>query len=187
MVRDHILFWFGRLAFHRRTLAVLLLVQAGSVQAHDIYSSWAETKLLPDKLHLTLTLARSSAHDLLPSAETRPPITPQTFPDVAPDLRTVASELLRISDGDTVLPLRSVEVNISGDNDITFNLTYARPKVGPITFYLHYLRFLVDGHVATLVVSHANGDDLGWSPLTVDQPAFHVALPHASAPKGKER
>lgn len=125
---------FGRFEFRWAALAGLLLAQVVSLQAHDIYSSWAETRLFPDKLLLTLTLARSSALDLLPSGRPRPPITPQTFADVAPDLRAVAPELLRISDGDTVLPLQSVEVSINGDNDIAFNLAYARPKVGRSNF-----------------------------------------------------
>ncbi len=160
-----------------------LLLQVPTVVAHDMYSSWAETKLLNDKLEVTLTLGRSSAHDLLPNFRSRPPLDPQTFAAAAADLRALATGLLNITTAGKPLVLLSDTVRLSGDNDVTFTLTYDRPKSGPLRFTLTYLRGLVDGHVATLVVSNAQGDDLGWSPLTVDQPTFQVPVPPAAGTK----
>ncbi len=153
------------------------------LRAHDIYSSWAEAKLLADKLELTLTLARSSAHDLLPDAKQLPAITPETYAAVAPRLRAVAGDLIRIAAGGKPLKFLSGDTKISGDNDITFTLTYAKPTTSPLRFTADYLGYLVDGHIATVVVSGPAGEDIGWSPVSMDQPVFQIALPAANSPK----
>lgn len=156
-------------------LALALLVFP--LRAHDPYTSWAEAKLLADKLELTLTLARSSAHDLLPDAKKLPPITPENYPAFAPKLRAVAADLIRLSAGGKPLKFVAGDAQISGDNDITFTLTYAKPTASPLRFIADYLGHLVDGHVGTIVVSGPAGEDIGWSPVTMDQPVFQVALP----------
>lgn len=165
-------------------MACLLLLPA-ALGAHDIYSSWSEAKLLPDKLELTITLARSCAHDLLENARGRPPLTPQSFAEFAPELRAIAPRLVRITASDRPLSVRSAEVQISGDNDVTFTLVYPAPAAGPLNFVVDYLRHLADGHVATLVVTNARGDDLDWSPLTVDQPAFAAPIAKPSPSRRK--
>lgn len=163
-----------------------LLLLSLPLRAHDPYTSWAEAKLLADKLELTLTLARSSAHDLLPDAKKLPPITPENYAEFAPKLRAVAADLIRLSAGGKPLKLVSGEAKISGDNDITFTLSYAKPAASPLRFVADYLGYLVDGHVGTIVVSGPAGEDIGWSPVTMDQPVFQVALP-APAPAAKSQ
>lgn len=153
------------------------------LRAHDIYSSWCEAKLLADKLEITLTLARSSAHSLLPDFKKLPAITPETFPELAPLLRRVAPELLQISAAGRPLRCTHADAKIGGDADVTFTLLYERPRASPLRFFAHYLGQLVDGHVATLVVTNATGEDLEWSPVTLDQPVFEVKWPAAAPPK----
>jgi hypothetical protein len=161
----------------------LLFLLTFPLRAHDIYSSWAEARILADKLELTLTLARSSAHDLLPDAKKLPAITPENYVEFAPKLRTVAGDLVRIASGGKPLKFVSGDAKISGDADITFTLAYAKPAASPLRFIVDYIGYLVDGHVATVVVTNAAGDDLGWSPVTLDQPVFQVALPSSSPSK----
>lgn len=163
------------------------LLLALPLRAHDPYTSWAEAKLFADKLELTLTLARSSAHDLLPDAKKLPAITPETYAEFAPKLRAVAADLIRLSAGGRPLKFVSGETKISGDNDITFTLVYAKPTASPLRFIADYLGYLVDGHVGTIVVTGPAGEDIGWSPVTMDQPAFQVALPAATPPKTKKK
>ncbi|MCX6940904.1 MAG: hypothetical protein NTX09_09230 [Verrucomicrobia bacterium] len=43
--------------------------------------------------------------------------------------------------------------------------------------------WLVDGDVATVVLTKAVGDDYGWSPVSYDQPVFEVAWPIAGRDK----
>jgi hypothetical protein len=169
-------------------LFVLLSFGALSARAHDIYTSFAEAKLLPDKLEITLTLARSSAHNFLPEPRTSPPITPETFPDYAPQLRALAPQFFQITSGAKPLALAApADVKISGDADVVFTLTYPRPPPGPLKFFGYYLGYLVDGHVATFVVANGAGDDLGWSPLSIDQPTFHVVVPASNAAPKKPK
>jgi hypothetical protein len=139
--------------------------------------------VLADKLEVTLTLARSSAHDLLPDAKKLPAITPENFSEFAPRLQSIASELLAITSAGKPLPLKSAQVKISGDADITFTLAYAPAAPGKLRLFAAYLGRLVDGHVATLVVTGANSEDLGWSPATMDQPVFETTVPTAPAKK----
>ena len=133
--------------------------------------------MLADQLEITLTLARSSAHDLLPDAKKLPPITPENFAEFAPRLQAIARELLPITNAGKPLPLKSAGVKITGDADITFTLLHPAPAPGKLRLFAAYVGHLVDGHVATIVVTAAKGEDLGWSPVTLDQPVFEVTLP----------
>jgi hypothetical protein len=160
--------WFKRVCLVAACVAPL--------RAHDIYSSWTDAVIHPDRLELTLTLARASALRLLPNANTLPPITPESFSEYAPRLKAAAPELFEIKSAGKTLVLSSSEVTISGDADITYRLAYPRPPPGMLRFTVHYLFQLVDGHVGTLVVRDPAGKDLGWSPVTVDQPVFEVKL-----------
>ena len=153
------------------------------LSAHDIYSSWTEAVVREERLELTLTLARSAASRLLPDGNALPPVTPENFREYAPRLKAIASELFEITSADQPLKLTSAEVTISGDADVTFVLVYPRPASGLLRFMVHYLFQLVDGHVGTLVVSDRAGKDLGWSPVTVDQPVFEVKIPPSTSAK----
>jgi hypothetical protein len=165
-----------------RLLPLLFLIVL-PVLGHDIYSSWTEANLRPERLELTLTLARASAVRLLADANALPPITPDNFPEYAPRLKAVAPDLFEITSAGKALKLGSTEVKISGDADVTFHLVYPRPAAGALRFVVSYLFHLVDGHVGTLVVTDPTGKDLGWSPVSVDQPVFEVVLPAAAARK----
>ena len=151
------------------------------LRAHDIYTSWTEAVLHADRLEVTLTLARASALRLLPNANTLPPITHESFSGYAARLKAAAPDLFEIKSAGKTLVLASSEVAISGDADITYRLAYPRPAAGALRFTAHYLFQQVDGHVGTLVVTGPAGKDLGWSPVTVDQPVFEIRLAAATA------
>jgi hypothetical protein len=170
-----------------RSAVALALVLALSVPlgAHDIYSSWTDVTLRAERLELTLTLARASAPRLLSNGNALPPITPDNFAEFAPPLKAVAAQLFEISAAGKPLKLTSCEVGISGDADITFHLVYPRAAPGTLRFAVNYLFHLVDGHVGTLVVTDSAGKDLGWSPVSVDQPVFEVRVPAPTRPARK--
>lgn len=160
----------------------LLLFAAGPLRGHDIYTSLAEAKLLPDKLEITLTLARASAHDLLPNPRALPPITPETFPDVEPHLRAAAPRLIEITSGGIPLAFTTAtKIDLHGDADVVFVLAYARPKASPVRFFARYLGHLVDGHIGTLLFTDARGADFGWAPVSIDGPTFEAPLPAVAA------
>jgi len=75
--------------------------------------------------------------------------------------------------------------DLSGDSDLTFTLTYPRPTVGPLKFFAQFVGWLVDGDVATVVLTNAVGDNYGWSPVSYDQPVFEVAWPIAGREKNQ--
>jgi hypothetical protein len=126
---------------------------------------------------MTLTLARSCALRLIPDSNALPPITPENFSDYAPRLNKIAPSLFEITSGGKQVTLTSSEVAISGDADITFHLVYPRPPSGVVRFVARYLEHLVDGHVGTLVINDNAGKDLGWSPVSIEQPVFEVSIP----------
>ena len=156
-----------------------------AASAHDIYSSWTDSYVRSDRFEMTLTLARSSAVRLLPEGNALPPVTPENFKAYAPRLKAIAPDLFEITSAGQPLKLTSAEVKISGDADVSFLLVFPRPAAGPLRFVAHYLFHLVDGHVGTLVVSDAGGRDLGWSPVSVDQPVFQLTLPASKPPDKK--
>jgi hypothetical protein len=159
--------------------AIAVFVPAAG--AHDVYTSWTEAFVRADRLEMTLTLARSSALRLIPDANALPPITPENFSAYSPRLKAIAPQLFELTSAGKPLTLSSSRVEISGDADITFHLIYPRPAPGAmLRFVAQYLFHLIDGHVGTLVVNDAAGKDLGWSPVSVDQPAFEIRAPAAA-------
>ena len=104
------------------SFSAFLVIVAGLIalplRAHDIYSSWAEAKILTDKLELTLTLARSCAHDLLPDAKKLPAITPETFAELAPKLRAIAPDAVIAPPG-TIVNVNGVYTE-SADADMIY-------------------------------------------------------------------
>jgi hypothetical protein len=169
-------------------LLLLFLAPLAPLRAHDIYSSWVEARLGEKSMEFTLTLARASALMLLPDGDKRPPITPENFAEYSAQLKEAAPDLLRISAAGKLLRLESAKVAISGDADITYALTYPAPAPGQLRIFAHYLCFLVDNHVATLVLTNAHGDDLGWSPVSIEQPVFQVTLkPGYAKPLAKKK
>ncbi len=159
-------------------LAALLV--ALPLHAHDRYTSFVEAKLLADRLEVMLTLGRTNAYPLISDAEGKKlsSLTPENFADFAPRLRSAAPALLSISTAGQPLSFSAPAiVKLSGDSDVTFTLTYPRPTAGPLKVFAQFVGSLVDGHTATVVLTNAAGDDLGWSPVSFDQPVFEVALP----------
>ena len=163
--------------FTTARFVALLLAITLPLRAHDIYSSWTETTLRNERLELTVTMARASAARLLANSDALPPITPENFAEFEPRLKAVVPDLFQIISAGKPLKFSSGDVKISGDSDITFHLVYPRPSPGPLRFIVNYLFRLVDRHVGTLVVSDAAGNDLGWSPVSVDQPFFEMRVP----------
>ena len=160
------------------TVAGLLL--ALPLRAHDIYTSFVEAKLLADRLEVTLTLGRANASPLFHDADAKklPPLTPENFAACESRLLSAAPALLQIFAAGKPLAFSApATAKLSGDSDLTFTLTYPRPTVGPLKFFAQFVGSLVDGHVATVVLTNAVGDDHGWSPVSYDQPVFEVALP----------
>lgn len=158
---------------------LLAFTFVAATRAHDLYTSWTDATLRDDRLLLTLTLSRANALRLLPDSASLPPIVPENFPTYTPKLKTVAPGLFAISAGTTQLKFISATASISGDDDITFQLVYTwqREIAGKLRVVAHYLRHLVDGHVGTIVLMDPAGKDLGWSPVTVEQPVFETPLP----------
>lgn len=162
-----------------RLLAFLFL--ALPLRAHDPFSSWTEAHIHDDRIELELSMSRSSALLLLADSAKLAPITLENFPGYEPKLKAIAGELFELSAGNRVLQPVAAGVQPTGTDDVAFRLRYPRPESGPLRFLGFYFDSLVDGHVGTLVVSLADGTNLGWSPLSVDQPAFEVTLPPAAA------
>lgn len=162
--------------------ACFALLLVTRLTAHDIYSSWTESFVREDRLELTLTLARSSALRLIPDSAALPTITPENFASYEPHLKKAAPTLFAITTGGKQLTLTSSDVAISGDADVTFHLVYPRPPPGKLRFVAQYLAHLVDGHVGTLVVNDRAGKDLGWSPVSIEQPVFELSIPTSRQP-----
>lgn len=176
----------ARFAYLAMTSLLVALLVALPLRAHDLYTSFVEAKLLTDRLEVTLTLGRINASPLLPDAATKklPPLTPENFATFEPRLRSAAPALLSLSAAGKPLAVSApAAVKLSGDSDVTFTLTYPRPTAGPLKFFAQFVGSLVDGHIATVVLTNAAGDDLGWSPVSFDQPVFEVALPVPAAEK----
>ncbi len=165
----------------RRFLLFLSFFAAAlpALHAHDPYTSWTDLRVLPDRLELTLTLARGSALRLLPNAEKLAPITEDNFAVYAEPLRIVAPLIFFLVADGKPLRLVSATPKLGDEKDLVFVLVYPRPPAASLRIRADYLRLQVDGHTGTVAAMDPAGQDLGWAPLNVDEPELAVKLPPA--------
>ena len=93
-----------------------------ALHAHDPYTSWTDLRVLPDRLELTLTLARGSALRLLPNAEKLAPITEDNFAAYAEPLRIVAPLIFFLVADGKPLRLVSATPKLGDEKDLVFVL-----------------------------------------------------------------
>ena len=136
--------------------------------------------LSADSLELSLTMAPVNAQELLrlPSAAR---ITRDAFDSLRPRLLELAPRLCTvISQPAPRQP--SVAVEFTEEGDLTFTLTFVPAPAKTFRIDAMFLRELGSEFTAMLVVTDADGNDLGWDQLTAERSYLETVLPRPPKP-----
>ena len=148
----------------------------GVALAHDPFSSWANVHVRPDEVQVEVTMGRASALALLGYTEPFPVFDETTFESFSARLKEQGPALYTITGGGKSLALRRVAVGLADEQDVHFNLFFAPPDTAPLQLRADYVSKMAEGHVATVYVTDAAENNLGWGELSVENLMLETPL-----------
>lgn len=151
--------------------------------AHDPMSSWTIVQLRPEVIEIEVVFAPSEAYLLVQDAATGiKNISYENFPFVRPLLVALGPELIKVTVGDAVLAPTTTTVVMTPEDDIQFNMTYARPPPGVVGFDALFLNHVSVEHMTYVSVVAEDGTFLAGSEPIVGETKTFVDLPPPQAP-----
>jgi hypothetical protein len=156
---------------------VAMLVGGALLRAHDPYESTAVAIVRADRLELTLTLAQSTALQLIDPEARIKALTPQNLAEHRPRLVREGALLFVLTSARTPLAARTVAVELTDENDLVFTVAYPRPAAGRLLVHAAFLRRLGYGYGSLVTFDDAANRNLGWDQLLWERPSFEIAIP----------
>jgi|GEM_PF-3146849 len=154
-----------------------LLLVGGSAQAHDPLLSSVDQKMYAEGMLLKVTMARASASQLLKEPYRESDYTPEHFPNVQSLLMMAGYDLLDVTTAKSFMVPQSLDVQLAPQNDVVFEIRYARPPPGPVTIRATYINKLQDRHTATLVVTDERNNVLKFKDLSREDATLQMEAP----------
>jgi hypothetical protein len=126
---------------------------------------------------LIVTMAQSTAAQLIDPANSTRAITTQNFKQLHPALVRAAKALFVLTAARKPLTPQKADVELTEENDVIFTLTYPRPPPGALHFHAAFLKRLGAGYGGMLEVVESPAKDLGWEKLSFENSNFEVVVP----------
>jgi hypothetical protein len=150
-----------------RSLATFWLFGAATVaRAHDLYLSYTDVWLHPDRMEVKCSLACFTALLLDNPNPTNvlPVLDEDNFGSSVPALKQDGEKLFEVTEGGTNLVARAVDVQLSSEGDaVDFTIIYPRPPAGPLRIAPAYVKRLPDdGFGTALVVFDEAGNQIAF-------------------------
>ena len=156
---------------------LVAMVFSAPARAHDPFETFTSVVIHPDRMELSIGMARSTALRLIDPAVRITALTPENMAEHRPRLVREGALLFVFTSLRTQLAARTVGVELTDDNDICFNVTYPRPAPGRLLVHAAYLRRLGDGYGGILEINDHADKNLGWEPLVWAHPNFALTVP----------
>ena len=170
--------WFTQARFAPLALTILLAMAfSAPARAHDPFETFTSVVLHPDRMALSIGMAQSTALRLIDPAVRITALTPENMAEHRPRLVREGALLFVFTSLRTQLAARTIEVELTDENDIFFKVTYPRPAPGRLLIHAAYLRRLGDGFGGLLEVNDPAGKNLGWEQLLWSRPNFEITVP----------
>lgn len=153
------------------------------MRAHDAYEVSAEAKVREDHIDFVITLARSTASYAMGKDEAeRRRFEPAEFEKVKPRLIASAQEFFVFRFGDQRLAARTVEANLTAEEDVELRLTYARPAAGKLVVKAQIFSMLPqEPYGSTFFCYGPKGELLAYKFIDASDPFVEAALPAPAA------
>jgi hypothetical protein len=156
---------------------------AASARAHDPAQSFTLATIRAADLELNLTMAQLTALKLADLDPKVGALTTENFAHYRDQLAAAGRAMFVVTAGTSVLPVQSVRVELTEENDVSIRLYYARPPPGRLHLHAAFLRKLGDGFGGILDTTDDAGRQLGWDQLTWDNPNLEITVPTPAAPR----
>jgi hypothetical protein len=170
-----------------RVVCILVsLACASTVRAHDPYESWASVVLTRDTLELNVSMARSTALQVVDPEKSIRNLTLENFSEHRARFERAATALFVVTSVRTPMRPKKTTAEHTEENDIVFKIVFVRPAPGRLHFHAAFLRKLGQGYGGIIEVSDENGRDLGWEQIAFENPNLEVTVPPSGAPASKK-
>lgn len=171
--------------FLRYLTILLFLSWITLAKAHDPGLSTTQGRVRPNELELTTGFAITDVLQLLPANErSSTKWTAADFDGAKPRLLALAPKLWNVRSGSSVLPPRSVRVELLAGDNVSFVSNFSLPPGGdPLTLRASRLSDLPPGHRHFVIITDSNGTTLTEKLLSAANPVleFLPAGPKAAA------
>jgi hypothetical protein len=152
------------------------------VRAHDPSECWTEVIVHADKMEVIVTMAQVATLKLIDPANKIPTINEDNLAGLRPLLLKEGAALFGITSVKTRLAPRSVDVELTEENDISFRIVYARPPPGLLTINSEFIRKLGVTFGGLIDARDTEGHQLGWDQVSAENPTLVVMLAKAGNP-----
>jgi hypothetical protein len=173
------------MAARRFILATLLLLFGQCIaSAHNSLESTLGFWVRTTGIDVRIFMSRDAASILLQKGGEQVSIVRDNFPEFEDRLAANGRSLLTLTAGDgTTLKADASAASITDEDDICYDLHYPLPKALPasLTIRGNYFDRMEVGHVGSIYMSNATGDQIGQGEISAESPDFEVHLPAVSA------
>lgn len=162
------------MAVRQFKLMLLLALTSVSVRAHDPMDITAQARFLPEGLELRLTLAWSTACQLIAEDRAASNLRPENFPEIRPLFQQRAASFLRVTVGDKILVPQSVTTDLSYDGDVKLILQFSPATSPRIRFEAALLRVLPQDCTVFLLIRGPAPTQFAQGRMTSERPRFEI-------------
>jgi hypothetical protein len=159
---------------------------AASLRAHDPAESWTSVTVKPDSMELLVTMAQINALKLIDPTNKIPRLTQENFGEFRARLVKAGAALFTVTSLKAGVASRKVEVELTEENDVVFNISYPRPAPGLLIFDAVFLKKFGEGFGGIIDASDTAGHHLGWDQITWEHTSLVVMVPAPDAPPAKK-
>ncbi len=176
--------WIATARFAPLAVTMLLFLAFSTpARAHDPYETFTTVIVHPDRMELSIGMAQSTALRIIDPDVRIKVLTPENMAEHRPLLLREGALLFILTSLGKQLAAAKVEVELTDENDIIFNVTYPRPAAGRLLVHAAYLKRLGDGYGGIVNVDDDKNRSLGWDQLLWERPNFEVTIPPVATPK----
>jgi hypothetical protein len=162
---------------------IACFLAAPLARAHDPYEAWTFVNVSRNALELNITMAQSTALQLVDPEKTIRGLTVENFPAQRARFEREAATLYIITSIRTPLKPRKIAVELTEENDVAFKIIYPRPAPGRLHFHAAFLKKLGEGFGGIIEATDNEGHHLGWEQVSVENPNLEVEVPPPSPEK----
>ena len=161
------------------------LLFASPVQAHAPLETWIDVTVQADTILLHVIMAPVAALRLIDPAAPVRRLTAEDFATQRPRLMQVGATLFTLVQLKHRLASRQVEVALTEEGDVAYQIIFPRPAPGLLMIDATFLKRLGEGFGGMIDARDTEGHRLGWDQLTHDNATLIVMLPNPSLPPKK--
>lgn len=166
--------------------ALVALLSVAPARAHDPSECWTEVIFHADKVEVLVTMAQVATLRLIDPAKKIPVLSAENFAEHRPRLLQEGATLFALTSLKTRLKQRSVVVELTEENDVSFKIEFPRPPPGLLVIEAEFIRKLGSAFGGLIDARDTEGHQLGWDQITSESPTLVVMLPPPGAdPKKK--